>query len=68
MAYRRPTHIRPVVDLEVSRNQYVVIQTDKGQTDKGQTDKGQEMGWAVGHVQDLVFTQPCLPNLRKGAW
>lgn len=44
-----------VVDLEVSRNQYVVIQTDKGQ----------EMGWVVGPARDLVFAQPEEEPLAK---
>ncbi len=37
-----------VTDLEVFRNHYVIIQTDKGQ----------ELAWVVGEPQDLVFTQP----------
>ena len=37
-----------VTDVEVSRNNHVIIQTDKGQ----------EFGWVVGEPQALVFTQP----------
>lgn len=37
-----------ITDLEVTRNNHVIIQTDKGQ----------EMGWVVGEPQHLVFTQP----------
>ena len=37
-----------VNDVDVSRNNQVIIETDKGQ----------EFGWVVGEPQTLVFTQP----------
>ena len=37
-----------VNDVEVSRNNQWIIQTQKGQ----------ESGWVVGEPQNLVFTQP----------